>query len=273
MPPLQSEYPNLRSHLNPNLASRSDRGIETAFESLGMDAEAAEGFFDDFGKFAQKLAPSVLPLVGTAVGGIVGGPLGAKVGSSLGSFAGSAIGGIGGQGSSTPAAASSALGGLFGGGGLGSTPGGSGAAGQLLQTILKPETMQAVASMAMGPLGKPNVSVGGTSVPVGAFGNLLKMLSGQMETEYNASMAKARNGVPEYMQDFAREAKSDPAVAENRARALFELLESSESGLQASESAEAAEAAEYARHQREMEAVQAEYDAIELMEAYESEEA
>src|SRR5207302_300373 len=186
------------NHLNPNLVGRSDKGIEAAFASLGMDAEAAEGFFDDFGKFAQKLAPSVLPILGTAVGGVVGGPIGAKLGSSLGSFAGSAIGGIGGQGSSATPAAPSALGGLFGGGGLGSTPGGSGAAGQLLQTILKPETMQAVASMAMGSLGKPNVSVGGTSVPIGAFGNLLKMLSGQMEAEYNASIAKARNGVPEY---------------------------------------------------------------------------
>jgi hypothetical protein len=141
----------------------------------------------------------------------------------------------------------------------------------LLQTILKPETLQALASMALGGLGKPNVSVGGTSVPVGAFGNLLNVLAGRMESEYEAAVASSRSGVPEYMRDYAGEAKGDPAVAEHRAESLYELLEASES----EQESESAEAAEYQRYQSEMEALQAEYDAIELMEAegYESEEA
>jgi hypothetical protein len=94
-----------------------------------------------------------------------------------------------------------------------------------------------------------------------------------MEAEYSAKMAEARSDIPGYMQDYAGESKGDPAVADNRARALYELLESSGSGQESSESVETAEAAEYARYQSEMEAMQAEYDAIELMETYESEEA
>jgi hypothetical protein len=270
MPPFKTDYPNLRENLHPDFAKRSDKAIEAAFERYGSDAEAAEGFFSDLGKFVQKAAPAILPVAGTVVGGAFGGPIGASLGGSLASFAGKAIGGGGGQASSPSAGG---LGGLLGGGGLGNLLGGSSAASQLLQTVLKPQTMQAVASMAMGPLGKPNVSVGGTQVPVGAFGNLLKILSGRMEAEYNAKIAEARSDVPEYMKDYAGEPKGDPAVADNRARALFELLESTESEQEAAEGAEAAESAEYAPFQSELEALQAEYDAIELMEAYESEEA
>src|SRR5216683_4877495 len=54
MPALKTEYPNLRENLNPNFANRSDKAIEAVFERYGMDAEAAEGFFSDLGKFAQK---------------------------------------------------------------------------------------------------------------------------------------------------------------------------------------------------------------------------
>src|SRR6266446_2881620 len=96
MPPLNTEYPNLRQYVHPELAERSDRGLEASLESMGIDAEAAEGFFDDFGKIVKKVAPSVLPIAGTVIGGAFGGPIGASLGSSLGSFAGKAIGGGGG---------------------------------------------------------------------------------------------------------------------------------------------------------------------------------
>jgi hypothetical protein len=127
--------------------------------------------------------------------------------------------------------------------------------------------MQALMSMVMGPLGKPNIPVGRTSVPVGAFSNLLGVLAGRAEAEYNASISATRGDVPKYMQDYAGEAKGDPAVAENRADALYELLEYSESAPEISEVAEA----EY-DFQSEMEALQAEYDALDLQEIYESEE-
>ncbi len=263
MPPVNTSYPNLRRNLNSNLANRSDEAIEAAFEKMGMDTEAAEGFFSDLGNFAKKLAPTVLPIAGAALGTVVGGPVGTALGSSLGRVAGQAIAGNappGGVGGAIGAVASGALGGLIGGGG-------SPAAGQLLQTLTKPETLQAVASMAMGPgAGRQDISVGDNSVPTGTFARLLSLLAGKMEAEYNASVSALREGVPEYMQDFAGQPKGDPMVADHRAAVLYELLE-------ASATDEADEAAEGVEAESEMAVLQAEYDEAELMELYEAEEA
>jgi hypothetical protein len=292
MAALKTEYESLRENINPQLAQLSDAQLESLFERHGVDAEAMEGFFSDLGKFASSAgkavlgaAPSILPMAGSVVGTMFGGPIGAQIGGSLGSLAGQAVGAASGQ---KPAAGGagglgSLLGGgglgslLGGGGGLGSLLGGSSAAGQLLQTVMKPQTMQALASMAMGPAGKPDIPVGGTSVPVGAFGNLLKMLTGRMEAEYAESMARSKgDGTPEYMRDYAGQAKADPHVAANRAEALYELLQfaGKESEQESADAESEAEAeAEYQRAQQEMEAFQAEYDAIELMEVYESEDA
>ena len=258
MPSQTTEYESIRQHLRPEYAEWSDKRIEAAFEKMGMDAESAEGFLSDIGKFAKKVAPSVLPALGTVAGTFVGGPFGAAIGGQLGSLAGRAIGG--GQ---APASGGGGggLGSLLGGlGGLG----GSSAAGQLLKTVVNPSTLQAVGSMALGGLGKPNVSVGGTSVPVSAFGNLLKVLSGRMEAEYESAVA-SRSNVPEYLRSYAGEAKGDPSVAEHRAEALYELLEASESEQEGAETG-------YQLYQSEMEALQAEYVAIELMEVYESDD-
>jgi len=243
-----TKYDNLREQIHPALAGLSDAQLEMALRANGVDAESMEGFFDDLGKFALKAAPAILPAAGSIVGGVIGGPVGASLGGSLGSLAGKAVGSLGGQ-SGAPA-------------------GGGGAAGQLLQTITKPETLQAVASMAMGAMGKPDVSVGGTSVPIGAFGNLLSALVGKAQAEYAESLAAAEgDGTPAYMKDFAGQPIADPNVPLNRAVALYQLLQSSGKGSeQESLDAEAdAEAAEY-------DAMQAEYDEMELAEAYESED-
>jgi hypothetical protein len=283
MPVRDTDYDNLRENIAPQFAELSDQQLEILLARNGMDAEAMEGFFDDLGKFASSAgkavlsaAPAILPVAGTILGTAVGGPIGASLGGQLGSLAGKAVGAATGQ----PAApaSSSGLGGLLGGaggigglvsGGLGSLLGGSPAAGQLLQTITKPETMQALTSMAMGALGKPNVSVGGTSVPVGAFGNLLSMLAGKMQAEYAEAMAQAEgDGTPAYMKDFSGQPVSDPAVPRNRAAALYELLQSAERGDDEESSEGEADAAE-----QEAEALQAEYDEMELAEVYDSEEA
>jgi hypothetical protein len=157
-------------------------------------------------------------------------------------------------------------------GGLGSLLGGSPAASQLLQTITKPETLQALSSMAMGALGKPSISVGGAQVPPTGFTNILKLLTQQAEAEYEASMAalKSRQSIaPEYMLDYAGEPKADPAVAANRAAALYALLQTLPARESEQESESEAEIAE-----QEAEAFIAEYDALdmELMEL-ESEDA
>ena len=287
MPVATTQYESLRENIHPALAQLSDAQLETLFEKQGVNAEAVEGFFDDLGKFASsagkavlKAAPSILPVAGTIVGTAFGGPVGAALGGSLGSLAGRAVGAATGQPPPAGGAGGGAgglmggLGSLLGGSGLGSLLGGSPAAGQLLQTVMNPQTMQALASMAMGPMGKPSVPVGGTSVPVSAFGNLLKMLTGRMEAEYAESVRRSKSDeTPDYMKDYAGQAKADPAVAENRAEALFELLQTNRQSEKESADAEAEAEAEAERAQQEMEAWQAEYDAIELIEVYESEDA
>jgi hypothetical protein len=272
MPISSTAYENLRDNINPQFAELSDEQLETLMERSGANAEMMEGFFDDLGKFASsagqavlKAAPAILPVAGSIVGTAFGGPIGAQLGGSLGSLAGKAVGAATGQPS---VGGGGGLGGLVTGG-LGSLLGGSPAAGQLLQTITKPETVQALTSMAMGAMGKPNVSVGGTSVPVGAFGNLLTMLLGKAQSEYAEAMANAEgDGTPGYMKDYSGQAVSDPAVPLNRAAALYQLLQAA--GRQSEQ--ESAEADAEATDQ-EMDALQAEYDEMELAEVYDSEDA
>jgi hypothetical protein len=276
MPTYSTAYDNLRHNINPQFAELSDEQLESVMERAGANAEMMEGFFDDLGKFASsagqavlKAAPSILPVAGTIVGTAFGGPIGAQLGGSLGSLAGKAVGAATGQPS---AGRGSGIGGLVSGG-LGSLLGGSPAAGQLLQTITKPETVQALTSMAMGAMGKPNVSVGGTSVPVSAFGNLLSTLLGKAQSEYAESIANAEgDGTPGYMKDYSGQAVADPAVPLNRAVALYQLLQTA--GRQSEQdAAEADDEADAEAAEQEMDALQAEYDEMELAEVYDSEDA
>jgi len=263
-------YPNIRVSLSPSFANASDSRIQSLLQSRDIDAEAMEGFFDDLGKFASgaakvaaQVAPAVLPVAGTVLGTVVGGPAGAALGGTLGSLAGKAIGAATGQAGPGPAPPTAAPT-PGAGGGVG---GGSPAAGQLLQTLLKPQTVQALTSMALGSVGTPNVQVGNTPVPVTAFTNLLGMLAGRAESEYNASVASTQTSVPGYMRDYAGLPKGDPAVAQHRAEALYELLESSESEQESTEAVEA----EGEGYESEMESLQAEYDAVDMAELYEFE--
>jgi len=85
------------------------------------------------------------------------------------------------------------------------------------------------------------------------------VLAGLAGSEYGESMARFDRGVPEYMRGESGEARGDPAVEEDRARALYELLSEQES---ASESE--AESTEYESES------ESEADSAELLElAYE----
>jgi len=281
--PSPSDYPRLREAVEPRIARMPSEQFEAVMEQNNIDAAAMEGWLSTLGSVAQ----TVLPIAGTVVGSVYGGPAGGAIGGQLGKLAGGAIGSATGQPApaapapspqrmmpplagpvpqapSTPASPSVGM----------SAAGGSPAAGQLLQTLVRPETMQALMSMFMGKLGNPNVQVGGTQVPVGAFTNLLGVLAGKAASEYSEATIAARNAVPEYMQDYAGETVGDPAVAEHRARALSELLERTEIEQESSESSESAEAygesAEYAESVSEMEALEREYDEMELLELSET---
>ena len=137
--------------------------------------------------------------------------------------------------------------------------------------------MQALASMMMGSMGKQDVSVGGTQVPVTAFTNLLGSLAGRTEAEFNARAVAQESSLPYYLQDFAGEAVADPYRSENRANALSRLLEASEASYEGAESGEAAEWGETYEVYGESEAIEAEAEAAEFLEAalegFESEEA
>jgi hypothetical protein len=267
-------YESLRQNVNGNLASLPDHKLAEALADRNIDAEAMEGFFDDLGKFAARAAPAVLPIAGQVIGGIYGGPAGAAIGGQLGSLAGGAISSATSQRpaapprpvprapavpqaapvAAPPAAAPAPI----------PAGGGSPAAGQLLQTITRPEVLQALGSMAMGSSGRSEVPVNGTDVPVSAFSNLISVLAGQAGSEYGESMARFHSGVPEYMRGESGEALGDPAVEEDRARALYELLSEQES--------ESESEAEWAEYESESES---EADLAELLELdyelYESE--
>jgi hypothetical protein len=286
--PDQSRFNSLRENVSPELAHLPDRQLAEALAARKIDAEAMEGFFDDLGKFAARAAPAILPIAGQVVGGIYGGPAGAAIGGQLGQLAGGAISSATGQRPAAPAprpaprpaapppppppamappgaepmpAAPS-----IAGASAPIDPGaGSPAAGQLLQTITRPETLQALASMAMGSSGRTDIPVGGTSVPVSAFSNLIGVLAGQAEAEYAESIARAENAVPVYMRGEWGEARGDPAVEEDRAHALYRFLGEQEAYGESGESEWAESESE-----SESESAESEADAAELVElAYE----
>lgn len=282
-----SNYPSLREYLDPDYARLSDRRIESLMQSQGMDAEAMEGFFDDLkkvatsvGQVALKAAPSVIGVAAPLIGTAFGGPVGGMIGSSLGSLAGGALASATGQ--KAPAGGAGGgigqlLGGLTGGGGGGGiaqllgglTGGGSPAAGNLLQNLLKPQTIQALGTMALGGLGKDTVPVGGQNVPVGGFLNMLKTFIGNAEAEYNAAQAAADSALPEYLRDYAGFPAGDMASNQLRAGRLQELLESAD----ALEAEGAESEAEFVESEWEAGEAEAEMELLEAeMEAQESED-
>jgi len=268
-----SDYPRLREYLDSDYARLSDQKIETLMQSQGMDAEAMEGFFDDLkkvatsvGQVALKAAPSVIGVAAPLIGTAFGGPIGGMIGSSLGSLAGGALASATGQ---KPPSGGGGAGGGIGQllGGL--TGGGSPAAGNLLQSLLKPQTIQALGSMALGGLGKDTVPVGGQNVPVGGFLSMLKTFIGNAEAEYNAAQAAADSALPEYLRDYAGMPAGDTANDQLRAQKLQELLESAE----AVESDSAESEAEFIDSEAEALEADAEMELLEAeMEAQETED-
>jgi hypothetical protein len=217
-----SQYPELRKVLAPQYRALPAEDIEALLEGINLSAEDMEGFLDtlkDIGSGIVKAAPAILPVAGTVLGTVVGGPAGAALGGTLGKLAGGAISQAKApRPARVPSAPRLPM----------PMPGSSPAAGQLLQTLFRPETMRSLVSMLLGQLGASNVKVGSTPVPVGAFTNLLGSLANLAQAEYTSANPQIAEGLPSYLQGFAGEAVGDPAVAENRARILFEMLQESD---------------------------------------------
>lgn len=248
------DYSEVREVINPEIAKQSREQLEATLESYNVDAEAMENWLSTLGSIGQ----TVLPIAGKVVGSVYGGPAGGAIGGALGSLAGGAVGSLTGQQPSAPAQTPQAP----------LPPGASPAAGQLMQTMLRPETMQALMSMFLGPkLGAQNVQVGSKAVPPNAFTTLLGTLVNQAASEYNEAAAAAREALPEYLTDYAGEPVTDVAVAEKRAGALLELLQQTEIE---QERSDAGDSLAYRRYESEMEAAQSEYDAMDFADLYET---
>jgi len=164
----------------------------------------------------------------SALGGLAGGGGGGAVGNVLGALTGG--GGQGGAG-----AAINAIGSLLGGSGAGgaggavnaltSLFGGSSAAGQLLSLLQRPEAMQALAALNLGPAGRRTIPVGSaqTPLPVSAVANVVKELAEQTSNEA-AALADGSEAELHYMTNSTGEFVGYPASERERAARVWELL-------------------------------------------------
>lgn len=242
-----NSYREIRGVLAPEYRDLPDESVEAIVQSsLGaVDAEALESFFGGLKKVGQTIAqaaPTVLPIVGAVAGTALGGPVGASVGGTVGRLAGGAISGAA-SGQRASSILKQAGGTLFSQAtslvpGLGAAGGGgSPAAAQLLGVFNRPEILQSLMAMAMGPAGSTHVpvrvgsrgaaAVSPTNVPVTAIANLIATLANRAITEHDAARPQQDESVPSYLLGEGGEFLVDPAVPEQRAQLVLELLNSS----------------------------------------------
>lgn len=243
-------YPNVRAMLSPGFAHLSDAELESAFESAfgeGVSPAEYEEFFGglgralgsvgrDLGRFAGQAAPvvaSALPGViqgattGAALGpwGALGGAIAGGVGSALSRHGrgpardvGNVLGGVVNTAGALTGrgAAGGALAGLLGGAG-------GGAAGQLLGLLRRPETLQAVQSLAGGSNRAVPVGGRGTPVPASAFAGLLGALAREAEAEQLPG--EALSEPPAYLMNASGQFVVDPSDPDGRAARLLQMLQ------------------------------------------------
>jgi hypothetical protein len=162
---------------------------------------------------------------GKPAGGARGSSPAASIASAVPAIAGAVGAGGGGGGiASGIASALPAIAGLVGGGG-GAGVGGVGKAnpaGVLLGLFQRPEFLDAMKKLVLGDVGGKDVSVGGTSVPVSAFANLVGTLGSKAFAQAEAT-AEPSEDLPDYL--YSRGALTvDPAVPSQRAARLLEML-------------------------------------------------
>jgi hypothetical protein len=113
-------------------------------------------------------------------------------------------------------------------GALGSLFGGGRAVDQLSSLVRRPELQQAMAAMRLGNLGRGAIPVGGggSSVPVGAFAQLLSHLVGEAAAEMAEFSSDAAGEVAEndFMRGESGEFAGDPSRLPDRAARLWEML-------------------------------------------------
>jgi hypothetical protein len=198
----------------------------------GIIAGAAAG---GTGAALSKYGKGTARDIGGALRGVTGVAGQFSPAGRLGGAVGPAISGLaGGGGRGAASAAVSTLGGLLGGGTGGASTalsaltslfGGSGAIGQLLSLLQRPETMQALAALNLGPAGRRTVPVGSAQTPVPA--TAIARVIGELVEQAVAEAAALSDGVESelrYMTDEAGEFVGDPALDRDRAARVWDLL-------------------------------------------------
>lgn len=242
---LIESYPEVRQILAPDYATAPASEVERALaEAFGdIDPEALEDFLGSlkaFGRHIGRRAPQILSGAATGAGtGAVAGPWGAAIGALLGAGAGALTGGgSSGSGRRRPRrrppraqpGARPATGpaprqrGRARGPARPAAPAANPAAAALLQTLLRPEVMQALLSMAAGTRGRQTVRIGQTGVPVAAVANAVDELAQAAALAHHAAVGARGEDAPEYLVGPEGELLVDPASPEQRAAVVLELI-------------------------------------------------
>jgi hypothetical protein len=231
-------YPEIRQILAPEYRDASSEEIEAIIEdAFGEDISAEE--LEEYLEGLDSLLSQGLSLGGAALGGMLGGPIGATLGKAAGGAAAKGIGYLTSKGKrrrrkpkvsrkrrikqsrQRPQIAKRGL----RKGRRPTSPRTSTAAAQLLQMLSKPNVMKILTAIAAGQAGQKSFRIAGRSVPVGAIPNVISTLANQVAEEYQAIAPLDGEAFPEYLLDADGEFLVDPAVPEERAQLVMELLE------------------------------------------------
>jgi hypothetical protein len=229
-------FEEVRAILSPEFDAFSDEQIEIMLESSGVSAEEFESLLKSLKRIGQAALPivrKVAPIAGGAVGSLVAPGIGTAIGAQLGGMAGQALGNVPQPGrrqtrtrrrrrapagrtpQRAPAGRTSRV----------ARPQGSPAAVQLMQTMFRPEVLQALMSSIMGGAGNSRTQVGRTSVPVGSIANMLSVLASRAAAESNMMADDFDDGIPDYLMAEDGQYYGDPMSPEDRADALYALLQ------------------------------------------------
>jgi hypothetical protein len=206
---------NFASQLTP--AGRAGAALGGTVSNLGGLARGGPGT-------GQRAGQMLLQGAGNLVGGLAGGGMGG-MGGMLGQLGGML--GRGGQGGAL-GQVGSLLGSPQAMGMLSGLFGGQSAAGQLASAMRRPEVHQAIAASQLGQFGANTIPVGsaGTQVPVANFAQMLARLAQQAAQDAAESMAPAEAEAADlaFMVDSAGEFIGDPAMPDDRAGRLWDVL-------------------------------------------------
>ncbi|GAB3102689.1 hypothetical protein [Lysobacter terrae] len=184
----------------------------TAGSALGPWGMLAGAVAGGAGSILSQQRDPTLRNIGGAIGGVTqlaGGLTGG--GGALGNIAGGLLGGAGRAPAARAAPGASPAGGP-------PMPQGA-SANALLGLLSRPETLQALASAAMGRFGRGQVPVGQQTVPVQSILSAIGMLAGHASHEAEQETAR----YPDFYYGSEGELAIDVADAEQRAFALLEL--------------------------------------------------